>query len=285
MSESRNIELLTAAPKRNREAAQTTLLDNIQKTPRLSTNDSPFKLINLVDRRFDKIMDTMKSLIEESEVRMLKEIDKRFDELKSDLLDINNRVAKIETVTGELEHLKIEVGNLRAQLNRQENSLIASDLRINGIPYMENEDLYGLFKMICETLSITTPAVKSIYRLQNHNNKIDTYSPDAVIMVKLFSPYDKNFVLKSMANFRKTNKTSLLLNNIGIDSDRQFYINENLTSNNFKILQAALRLKKTNKIKSAITIRGLVYIRLNNEDKNFRVDNMDELEKFSQDDK
>lgn len=221
------------APKRFREPLQGSFLENVLKTPRLSISDSPFKLLNLVDRRFEKLTDVIKELIQESEERMIKEIDKRFEEMKNDIFNITERVTKLETVSDDIVSLKSEVNQLKIQLHRQENSMIASDLRINGVPYRENEDLVSIFQSICQTLKINTPAVKAIYRLQNHNNKHKSYSPNAVIMVKLFSPYDKNFILKSIANFRKRKKTSLLLEHIGENSAEPFYINENLTSANF----------------------------------------------------
>lgn len=275
-----NNENLTSAPKRARDPMQNSFLDNVLKTPRLSTNDSPFKLINLVDKRLEKFTDVIKTCIEESEARMLKEFEKRFDEMKSDINNITERVSKLEMVADDIVSLKSEVDKLKAQLQRQENSIIASDLRINGIPYDENEDLYQMFQTICGTLGINTPAVKAIYRLQNYNNKGKDYSPNAVIMVKLFSPYDKNFVLKSVANFRKRYKTSLLLNHIGHNSDSPFYVNENLTSTNFKILQAAVALKKANKLKSAFTLRGLIYIKFNPDEQPIRIESMDELNNF-----
>lgn len=282
---SNNVELLTSAPKRVRETLQNSLLqnslfENISKTPRLPTNDSPFKLLNLVDRRFEKITEVMKTLIHESEARMIKEFDKRFDLLKIDILNVTQRVTKLESVADDIVTLKDEVSKLKTQLQRQENSLIASDLRINGIPYRREEDLYGVFTTICNNLNVNTPAVKSIYRLQNFNNKHKDNSPNAVIMVKLLSPYDKNFILKSIANFRKRNKTPLLLRHIGENCDRPFYINENLTSLNFKILQSAVGLKKAKRLKSVFTLRGLVYIKFNSDEEPVRIDSMENLLNF-----
>lgn len=275
-----NNEFLTSAPKRARDSMQNSFLDNVLKTPRLSTSDSPFKLLNLVDKRFEKYTDILKKFIEESEARMIKEFDTRFNEMKSDIINITQRVTKLEMVADDIVSLKNEVGKLKLQLQRQENSTIASDLRINGIPYRENEDLFLLLQTICGTLSINTPAVKAIYRLQNHNNKEKDFSPNAVIMVKLFSPYDKNFILKSVAKFRKRYNTSLQLDHIGEDSDRPFYINENLTSSNFKILNAAVALKKVKKLQSAFTMRGLVYIKFNPDEQPIRIDSMEELNNF-----
>lgn len=220
----------------------------------------------------------MKTIVQESEIRMLKELDKRFDDMKRDILNITERVNKLETVADDIISLKTEVNFLKTQLQRQENSLVASDLRINGIPYDKNENLYDILNLICCTLNISTPAVKSIYRLQNHNNKDRGFSPDAVIMVKLWSPYDKNFVLKSIANFRKLNKTSLLLNSIGFDSDRPFYINENLTMVNYKILQAAIKLKNVKRLKAAFTMRGIVYVKVDGNDPAIRVESLEELD-------
>lgn len=269
---------LRNAPKRNRESLQNSLYDNASKTPRLSISDSPFKLLNIIDKRFENMLAKVGTLLAESESRMEKLFDKRFDELKRDLLDINHRVTKLETVADDIISLTDEVKMLKTQLQRQENSLIASDLRINGIPFMDNENLFDIFNSICGQLKINTPAIKSIYRLQNYNNKHNAYSPDAVIMVKLFSPYGKNFVLKSVSSFRKTKNSPLLLNLIGFNSDRPFYVNENLTSSNHKILKSATARKKTKQLYSAYTMRGLVYVKLDKNEKPIRIDSAEELE-------
>lgn len=284
---------VTAAPKRSRDALQNSYaFENVMKTPRLSTNDSPFKLLDLVDKRFEKITDVMKkiaqeseahmkTIIQESEDRMLRELDKRFDEIKRDISSITDRVDKLETVAADIVSLKSEVNNLKTQLQRQENSLVASDLRINGIPYMKDEVLFEVFDSICYALNISTPAVKSIYRLQNHNNKDQYASRDAVIMVKLFSPYDKNFVLKSIANFRKAHKTkSLYLDHIGYNSDRPFYVNENLTTLNYKILQAATKFKNAGRLKSVFAMRGIVYVKFDGNEQAVRIESIEELEGF-----
>ncbi|KAI8126713.1 hypothetical protein CVS40_3335 [Lucilia cuprina] len=216
------------APKRMREQIPNFLFEYSVRTPRLSTNDSPFKLLNLIDKRFENMMEFI-TKFEESESRMKKMLDERFNELKSDI----------------------------------ENSVVATDLRINGIPFNKNENLLKLFESLCHLLNINSPAVKSIYRLQNNNNKINTYSSDAVIMFKLFSSYDKNFTLKTLAKFR---------------NDRPFYVNENLTLSNHKFLQLALRLKNTGKLFLFFTKRGLVYDKLNKDIKPVRVEFIYELD-------
>ena len=103
----------------------------------------------------------------------------------------------------------------------------------------------------------------SICWLQKRNIKF-VKSLDAVILVKLCSVYDKNFILKSLALFRKSNRSQLCLQHIVFTSQNNsiVYINENLTLNNYKILNAAIRLRKKNRVTSAFTLRGLVYIKV-----------------------
>ena len=126
-------------------------------------------------------------------------------EMKKDIISVTERVSNLETVAHDLIALKDEINELKMQNHRQKNSLVASDLRINGIPCLANENLREVFDNICCTLNINTPEVKTIFRLQNKNNKNKNNSQDAVIMAKLMSPYDKNLFLKTLSGFRKSN--------------------------------------------------------------------------------
>lgn len=275
-----NMQNIINAPKRCREPS---LSGNVIKTPRLSTTDSPFKLLTLVDKRFENLLGLIKTMFGESEARMEIILNKRFDELKSDILDINQRVTKLETVADDIISLKSEVQILKTQIQRQENSVVASDLRINGIPYKKDENLFDVFKSICDVLDVPTPAINSLYRLQNHNNRYQNFSPDAVILVKLYSPYDKNFIMKCLANYRKSYKTELKLSHFGLGGDRPFYVNENLTTTNHKILRSAIDRKKQGLVKTAYTIRGLVYVKFNGNDEPIRVESMEELNNLFRD--
>lgn len=285
----------TPAPKRGRADLQKSIYENACKTPRISNIDSPFRLLQVLDSRFEKQTDALtglfKTLIAESENRILNKIEaieNNMKELRRDLIEVTARVSKLETVSNEISTLKSDIKELKLQNLRQENSLVACDLRINGIPFFDNENLEKIFDDICYTLNINTPSVKAIYRLQNRNNKNKNFSPDAVIIVKLMSPYDKNFILKSIASFRKTNRCSLTLRHIGYQSDNTerfnsnnpIYINENLTSNNYNIFLSALRLKKNKNLQSVFTMRGLVYVKNESTEQPVRIDFIEQLDEF-----
>lgn len=235
----------------------------------------------------EKILCTFERKIKtiETEISCLRD---KLSALESVAVDINkqreelngalSKIHCLESKSNEIGHLQNEIKTLNFKLQRHENNTVASDLRINGIPYMENENLIGIFNDICKTINTNSPAIKNIYRLNNHNNKRTNDSPDAVILVRMWCPYDKNYFLKTLANFKKLNKGfNFCLNHIGLNSTKIFFINENLTQTNYQILQAAISLKRDKQIHSAFTMRGFVYIKEKPEDKPFRVEERAQL--------
>lgn len=252
----------------------------------------------LIDKRFEKQNDFIKNLIIESETRILNEIDNRMSVFRNDIIDLTERVNKLETVAdkindivNEISQLKSqklhisdkttrEVEKLKNQFKKQENLNVACDLRINGVPYYEGENLIFIFDNICGWLNIQTPTVKSIYRINNNLNH--STNKDTCIMVNLISPYEKNFILKSIAIFKRSNKTNLLLNHIGFDSNKSFYVNENLTNENYIILQNALKLKRQKCLETAYSFRGLIYVKRIKSEPPILIENINQLSTFFQ---
>lgn len=246
--------------------------------------DKQFELLtSKIKESEERILVSLNEKINDVENRLLTVLDKRVCDIVSEINTVNERVSYLETQCTEIKSLQSEIKTLKLQINRQENITVACDLRINGIPFMKNENLNDIFGSICCALNISTPAFKSIFRLQNRNNK-EVNSPDAVILVKLHSPYDKNFILKSYAQFRKTTRGPLCLQHIGFSSQQynnsKVYLNENLTSNNFKILNTAILLRKKGRLNAAFTLRGLVYIKINPHDEPIRIEDHNELNSF-----
>lgn len=216
--------------------------------------------------------------VKELENRLLNEVDKRLCEMRKEITDVNDRVTKLETAMSENIELKQEIQKLKIQSLKHSNSAVACDLRIQGIPYNFDENLHHLFDNICKVLQIKTPLFQFIHRLQNRNNKNKTNSPDGVIIARLMTPFDKNFFLKSLNEFKKGN--NLTLNLLGFETDipnRYFYINENLTNGNFKILREAVSLKKKKVLHSAYSFRGLVYVKLLSTDQPLCIEDLEVL--------
>ena len=244
--------------------------------------DKQFELlIAQVKESEERILLKLNEQIINIENKLLNELEKHISDTVSQINNIKERVSYVESQCTEIVLLKGEIKSLKAQINRQENLSVSCDLRISGIPFVKNEKLDEIFVRVCTALNISTPAYKSIFRLQNRNIKL-VKSPDAVILVKLCSAYDKNFILKSLALFKKSNRSQFCLQHIGFTSHNNsiVYLNENLTSNSYKILNAAISLRKKNRLTSAFTLRGLVYIKVNPGDKPMCFEDLNELLKF-----
>lgn len=274
-------------PDSKRARVENSLCDKLINTPRLS--DSPLRVIQLVDKRMEKQIEkqteSLKAMFEnmfremfkECENRLLNEIDKKLCEIRLEINDVTERLNIIETVESEIDLLKKEIKDLKIKSLKQANSIVACDLRLNNVPFIAGENLYFYFEKICQTLNIPMPPIKTIFRLQNRNNKVDKYSQDAVIIVKLMSPYDRNYFLKTLTEFKRKNKNQLTLNIIGLQSNANLFITENLTHSNYITLQEALKLKRKKFIYAAYSFRGLIYVKKSSNDEPICIDHLDVL--------
>lgn len=287
---------------------------------RFQPEHSSIKILNIMDKRLDKqsaeLNDTITKLFaefkltfkkefEDAKTSLLGEINTRFDELKAEVLmdftqqitEVKNRVASLELKASELDKLKEEVSalNLNAgakevhQLKKQvdslsetvrihENSVVASDLRITGIPIEPNFNLIDFYTNLCSAINVNPPPVKSMFRVKHFKSYKNV--PDPPIVIRLHSPFDKNFLLKSTKDFKRSNNTQMCLRHVGLDSDELFYVNENLTPHNYGIFKTALGLKKKKIITNAYTIRGIVYIRKLNSEEHTKIDTIEQLKSF-----
>lgn len=253
------------------------------------TKDDLFDYLAKLERKIDNI-ELQNTRIQESLVEFEDKIATDIETFLADLGGVKERVIALETAMAkmkeqnlnadEFKSLKTEIKELKIKCLKQENAVVACDLRINGIPYDKNENLNAIFNQLSSVINAPTPTLKSIYRLQNRNNTKKLNSPDGIIIAKFRSPYDKNFFLKNLSKFKKSTKSNLTLNHIGQQSNNPIYINENLSNTNYKILQEAVRLKKTKNITSAYTFRGLVYIKHNSSDQPRCIEHVDVLKQF-----
>lgn len=259
--------------------------NSMPNTP--NSSNSSFRLLQIMDKKIEKnnttlqsSLDEIKNMIRESEIRVLADIEIKINGMKSEMNCLRERLIKVEKAAEDIHSLKSEIKDLKLKSLKQENALVACDLRINGIPYERNENLLAILNCLCDVIKTPMPTFKNIYRLQNRNNTKKQNSPDGVIIAKFLSPYDKNFFMKNLNQFKKATKANLTLNHIGLGSANQIYINENLSNTNYKILQEAIQLKKRKYIVSAYTFRGLVFVKQTSTDEPHCIEDIEILKLF-----
>lgn len=252
-------------------------VDNSPRSVRLSAADKAF-IMNAIETNQDKLFNSINILIKESEVRVLAVIEEKINNMQTQIDTIVERVKLLETKSAEPENLKKEIKKLNQKLLKKDNSVVAASIRITGIPCTNDENLHNIFGNICNTINIAVPKIINIYRLNKIQNNNETRTPkNEVIVVNLETPYEKNFLLKSLSKYRKDNKLVLCQNHFGFESNKPVYINENLTPHNHRIFKEALHMKRNKKIKSAFTLRGLVYIKKFESDEPILIEFLEEL--------
>lgn len=275
-----------------------TRLGSKYKNTNTKTTDSPARSVptppkqidtnlseQITDQRFkeqsDYIIDLLSKQITDSEKRISDKISNQIKELQN---SINNTIVKVNelesllfnaksnitTLESEISQLKntladvnkqstvtqVELNAIKTLQNAQENRTVACDSFIFGLPFLPDENLKTTFNLLCNALQIKPPTIKNIYR-----TRARTESKDTPILVKFHTPYDRNFVLRSIADFRKQKQRELSLLDVDLNSSNSFHMRESLTKNNYTILQHALALKKQKRLSSVYTSRGIVYVK------------------------
>lgn len=266
----------TPKSKRMRNEEKTPVKINLQKTPISSTAKSP-KILQLINQKFAEQNEVMTAKIEECVRKCindsLKELKAQVDNLSKSVCQLSERVTKLENNQEVIMTLKTQIQQLDKQVAHQENINVSSNLRICGIPYANDENLHDTFKKLCAFFNIDVPYIKSVYRIKDRKQN----NIDSVIMVKLFTSQERNALLRAISNYIRENKSLLPLHIIGFNVDTPFFVNEDLTNCNYKILQACLKLKRKKIIFSSFTLRGVVYIKCNNTDRPIRIESTEQL--------
>lgn len=185
-------------------------------------------------------------------------IDDRFNDQNARIKDLEARCADIEgpkdsSVNNLSEHL--------TRIDSLERQLLECDLILNGVPVQDNEDLKALFNSLCRSLTIDPQTITNIFRAKPKRK-----NTDPSIIIKFDSPSGKNKVLLAAKNVCKQGGHGLSLRNVSFDSDQPIYLQESLTSRNYQIYRAALKLKRKGKVAVVFTKNGRVFVRRTPED-------------------
>lgn len=198
----------------------------------------------------------------------------KVEELKNDIANVSEKAFNINTQPSETFNLQSEFLSFRKKLLQQENFAVACDLRIDGVPYTNGENLNVLFSTMCSNLNIATPNIRAIYRIKRkYNNK----SSAPTIIVKLMTPFDKNFILRTVSNYRRSNKDLLRIFLFNFEANNPFYVNESLSETNYKIFNSAFKMKREKLLSSVFTTRGIVHVTINQGDQPIRIEYLEQL--------
>jgi len=240
-----------------------------------------------------------------------REVSKSMDEIKSYIDEqIQQMQDEINNAKQTLDTLHDEIVLLKRKFAKQENAAVACELRLHGVPETENENLTELLKQLCDSLEIPLPEICEVKRLKINTNRptnaqntenteprstdatninlsSNTHSSTTVsqiitpILIKLSTPQSKHNFLFNLAKFRRDNNDNLRLKHMGFESDKEIYINEQLTKANHKILKSAVGMKKKKLLWSVFTRNGIVFVKKPQQENAIRIENVNQLRELT----
>lgn len=233
-------------------------------TPVTSTTTShTVNKLNLLSSEDQKLLKT-DDCIEKLTTSQLLDLNKKLDRMNSDL---QRQIADINLVISQLLENKgmhprssesETLSQLEMRVEHMERRLICDEIVIDGIPIVNDSSDNGTTELnyLCSKLDYTLPTVKYIRRIRNKKfaNK------DGSVIIKFNNLGDKIKFKNAIKKFVKENKRSLILSDVGFQSNKRIYIHDRLTKSNYQLYRHALKFKAQKKIQKVYIYRGGVHI-------------------------
>lgn len=197
-------------------------------------------------------------------------------ELKADLAclrkEIDDKLASAVNKTAtEFSNLTMRQDSLEARVERLDRLSFSSDLLLNGIPWIENENLMDIYSSICTTIGFRAKdyTLLSIFRLKKANQ-------NPTIILKFISPQAKSEFYFCYLKFRK-----LSLIHLGFETDLRVYVTESLTPINSEYFKFALELRKKGLLHKVYTHNCLVFVKKSSEADPIKISSIQQLQSLS----
>lgn len=240
------------------------------------SNNDLLKEIRNISTRFDKVEEK------------LQDMDTKLD---NNVAEVNQKINQVHsTLSTELSSMKNDMSTELAKLkdrittleNNKNNSDKATDLVINGIPHLEQENLRVVVSKICFVIKFQdVQSILGIHRLKSTRQEpsVTTIGKMTPIIVKFTTKQSRRVF--HMKYFAFTKIGGLKLSHVDIDSETRVYINENLSKQSLELLRKAKKLVKDGKIAGAYSYDGLICVYYSKNDKKFEtLSAIDDLKKF-----
>lgn len=179
----------------------------------------------------------------------------------SDEQQQNHKVLKdiVHENSSDIDHIYNNLDRVNYKLNNLLQEKINLNLIINGIPKIEQEDIKEVVTKLFTYMGMTAGSdiIESTWRIHNKND-----SPP--IIVRLKNRSDKNKILKlRKINNGESEGKSLFAKDFGYNSDKQIFINEELTQPTRKLLNDAKKQLKNKNFKFIWITDGKVLAKKN----------------------
>ncbi|XP_062537979.1 uncharacterized protein LOC134206291 [Armigeres subalbatus] len=180
------------------------------------------------------------------------------NKLRSDLREEISRA--LTEIKADLAEVDSKLGCMQKDVNDNSEAIarsnLSNDLIISGVPYTENEDLLHYFRCWCKIMGYAENSVPlvDIRRLTRSPPKVGN---SYFILLQFAITNQRNdFFLSYLRNH------SLNLNQIGFQTSKRVYVNENLTPTTRKIKSMAIEMRKAGKLVRVSSRDGQIIVKV-----------------------
>lgn len=175
----------------------------------------------------------------------------------------NNLFTKFEEQVKINQKLQDELTDIKKQLNKKEQKELKNNLIVNGIQYMQNENLSEIINKIGQILEVPTGQYTA-YRLKQGEK-------NSAIKIILQDENTKKEMLKSKKKF------TLQTKDLGYSTNNKIYLNHDLTKANLELFKEAKTFKKENGYKYLWISNGNILLRKDEKSKIVQVEDKEQL--------
>lgn len=178
------------------------------------------------------------------------ELDEKLDSVSRDFTSFKAECAeKFKTTDNALREMESRIEGISQEIGGIENR---NELIVSGVPHISGENVEVYFKAMWKQVGLPeNPApLVDVRRLRPGTQG------DGLILLQFALRNNRDDFYSSYLR-----KRDLQLQHLGINSTRRFYVNENLAVAARKIKKSALELKKSGKLSSVYSKKGIVHVK------------------------
>lgn len=220
------------------------LCNNKSENKEVTLADLMAKLVSMETSQKEKI-DELISILDEIKEKQ-NQLQENYDALvkKTNVQAESHEELKcqVEDNTTDVKHIQTDLDKINYKLNILMQDKIGLNLIINGLPKNENEDIKNVVSTIFTSMGahLQEDSISGLWRIHNRND-----APPVIVKLKTKGTKDSILKLRKShhANSQPKGK-SLYAKDFGFNSEKQIYINEELTQQTRTLFNTTKKLLK-----------------------------------------
>lgn len=211
------------------------------------------------------------------------------DELKRMSDSLSTQMHKLRAdISADIEQLREEHNNTFSKLTNSiekaksdavaavDRNMRMNDLIVSGVPYTPNENLLAYFSMWCRSLGYAENS-EPLVDIRRLTKGTPIAGAASVLLIQFAITVQRN---DFYARYLRSRSLSLL--GIGFSVDQRIYMNESLAPTLRVLRSKALAMKRNGQLSGVNTKDGIIYVRMNGNDRAVAVTSESDLEDIVQ---